>query len=1051
MAQQQVTIQFQAGNAAQVAAAIDRIGASATRANTALGGIQRAIGGLSRGSNLSQALGLANAQAQLRAINNQIGQIGNRMRGLRGGGGGAIGGGGGLGGILGIVGGAIGVQQLTEAADSIIAIQNRLRLFSRDTDNARVLFQENLRVANETRVALEDQIRTYTRLQAATREYTYTQRELLDITAGVNQAFAISGSVGAEASASIIQFTQAISSNRLGGDELRSISEQAPRLTQALVDGLNATQAFGAGVRVTIGDLRRLGTEGKLTADTVLRAFQSQLPVLQDEFDNTTEGIGQALTRLKNNALAAFAEFNERTGFLRGVTDAINGIAESIDDLLPILLGLAAAFGTGFLLTAITNATAALIAFATTPVGALITLAGILVGIATYFLTSQEGQRKFILGGIFLWTIFKETVIGTLQTIVQYMTGDVFGAFDTFNNRVIGAVDRAREAARGVWEEFQQEDRLARGNELASAAGDQLRGTTGGRDPLGQRLSTEPPRPPSPTAGRTTRERGKTLDEVLTRLRQEREALSATAAAREVEEETLRRVNQLRESYNRSLTGEAAAAIREEVALNQRIERYNDLIDQLDPVSAAQREFQLDTEALTAALDTGRITQEAYNAAVARLNFERRDALDPMGAFIRAQEEERMLASLTTREREIERVVMEELTRQGLDYAQVMDGPIANALRDQARLTQSVTESQQRQMEIYERMVRPARDYQQVILDINEATERFGLSADQNLRLRMEAAREVLEQNTDALSGMKLALIDIREQAMDSASVMRDAFTGVFNDLEDQFASLFDTGDFSLEGVVDNLQQQLGRFAFRNISDALFESTGLGGMLEGVLGGAAGPQTRDMAITATGTVNIGGTAIGSDGLRGLFGGEDGTDPTTEGPAAAIETVMTGATDRIESVFSGLPGIFGDFASGFGSVLSSFLGVFTSALSSAGGGGLGGLFSSAASGIGSFFSGMFGGGGGTKGFAAGGEFTVGGMGGTDSQMVAFRASPNETVTIRRPDQMGDGGGAPKNQVVNFNIQTPDAESFRRSENQLYARAARAMQRADQRNN
>lgn len=39
----------------------------------------------------------------------------------------------------------------------------------------------------------------------------------------------------------------------------------------------------------------------------------------------------------------------------------------------------------------------------------------------------------------------------------------------------------------------------------------------------------------------------------------------------------------------------------------------------------------------------------------------------------------------------------------------------------------------------------------------------------------------------------------------------------------------------------------------------------------------------------------------------------------------------------------------------------------------------------------------------RGFAGGGGFPVGGNGGTDSQLVAFRASPNERVTVTRPDQ------------------------------------------------
>lgn len=52
------------------------------------------------------------------------------------------------------------------------------------------------------------------------------------------------------------------------------------------------------------------------------------------------------------------------------------------------------------------------------------------------------------------------------------------------------------------------------------------------------------------------------------------------------------------------------------------------------------------------------------------------------------------------------------------------------------------------------------------------------------------------------------------------------------------------------------------------------------------------------------------------------------------------------------------------------------------------------------------------GGGLKslfGFASGGAFTVGGAGGTDSQLVAFKATPGEEVTVRTPGQQAASGG------------------------------------------
>lgn len=57
--------------------------------------------------------------------------------------------------------------------------------------------------------------------------------------------------------------------------------------------------------------------------------------------------------------------------------------------------------------------------------------------------------------------------------------------------------------------------------------------------------------------------------------------------------------------------------------------------------------------------------------------------------------------------------------------------------------------------------------------------------------------------------------------------------------------------------------------------------------------------------------------------------------------------------------------------------------------------------------GGFLQGIF---GSLLGFANGGSFTVGGAGAVDSQLVAFKATPGETVDIRKPGQDMGGGGA-----------------------------------------
>ncbi len=84
---------------------------------------------------------------------------------------------------------------------------------------------------------------------------------------------------------------------------------------------------------------------------------------------------------------------------------------------------------------------------------------------------------------------------------------------------------------------------------------------------------------------------------------------------------------------------------------------------------------------------------------------------------------------------------------------------------------------------------------------------------------------------------------------------------------------------------------------------------------------------------------------------------------------------------------------------------------------------------------SFFTSILGGGFGAKPgfvagfgsyghFANGGDFTVGGAGGTDSQLVSFMATPGERVSVRTPAQAGGSGGG--GQVNNFYIDAKGAE-------------------------
>lgn len=122
--------------------------------------------------------------------------------------------------------------------------------------------------------------------------------------------------------------------------------------------------------------------------------------------------------------------------------------------------------------------------------------------------------------------------------------------------------------------------------------------------------------------------------------------------------------------------------------------------------------------------------------------------------------------------------------------------------------------------------------------------------------------------------------------------------------------------------------------------------------------------------------------------------------------------------------------------GIGSPGGGFFGNVLGAFGAAAGGGGGGGF-----------------GGGIPGLRTGGQFTVGGAGGADSQLIAFKATPGEEVTVTRPDQRptGSEGVSGRPIQVTININAPiDAENFGRAQGQIMNQAFIAAARANRRN-
>ena len=110
---------------------------------------------------------------------------------------------------------------------------------------------------------------------------------------GFNTAAKLAGASAIESSNAFRQLAQALGSGRLAGDEFRSISEQVPTVLAPIAEELG----------VTIGQLKKLAADGKLTSDVVLRAL--------GRIGN--EGSGFLKELLKNDPTQVFKNLSNET------------------------------------------------------------------------------------------------------------------------------------------------------------------------------------------------------------------------------------------------------------------------------------------------------------------------------------------------------------------------------------------------------------------------------------------------------------------------------------------------------------------------------------------------------------------------------------------------------------------------------------------------------------------------------------------------------------------------------------------------------------------
>ncbi len=133
----------------------------------------------------------------------------------------------------------------------------------------------------------------YARLTRASHELGASQAEVTVAVETVSKAMSISGATTQERQGALVELSQGLSAGVLQGQELRSIREHAPVIAKAIAD------EFG----VSIGELKKLGEEGKLTSDRVFRGLLNAAPQVEEAFKKSTATVEDSFKAIETAAI----------------------------------------------------------------------------------------------------------------------------------------------------------------------------------------------------------------------------------------------------------------------------------------------------------------------------------------------------------------------------------------------------------------------------------------------------------------------------------------------------------------------------------------------------------------------------------------------------------------------------------------------------------------------------------------------------------------------------------------------------------------------------
>lgn len=210
--------------------------------------------------------------------------------------------------LAGMLGGMALIKGAIGLSDELTLTEARLRNVNDGLQTTAELQDLIYNAAQRSRGSYQDMSVMVASLKAQTGDTFSSVREAAGFAELLTKQFKIAGTDATGISSTMYNLTQALSTGVLRGNDLNIVMSNAPQIVQRIADYMG----------VTVGEIKKLGADGKITADIVKNAMLGAAEDINAQFESMPMTFGDAVQKVKNMGIRAFQPLG------RMISNAIN-------------------------------------------------------------------------------------------------------------------------------------------------------------------------------------------------------------------------------------------------------------------------------------------------------------------------------------------------------------------------------------------------------------------------------------------------------------------------------------------------------------------------------------------------------------------------------------------------------------------------------------------------------------------------------------------------------------------------------------------------------